>query len=330
MKRLTFVLPLKDRPYYTGIWLRHNIRPEYDYLVADGSIGNENEELFRELDLPNVTYARFPQDLSIGHYVEKMLQAVGRVRTKYVMTCDNDDFINFQGIIGCIEALEQDPEAVCAGGPIFGVQQVDASSPQPRYGMPLRLPDAAALDGKSGFDALVRLFRGYRYMWYSVFRTESYRRIWSDIRQLQITNVYLVEILQAELVFCLGKYIQVEANHYIRLENPVTSAAREQASQDERHTRKIFFDDEYRDQVIRMSGHVARQAGVGLNQLLSELANYYIAGNAPQHDSFGSRMSARLGRLHEVIPRKLNISFPIEFGIGLINGLGTVRSRLHV
>jgi len=63
---------------------------------------------------------------------------------------------------------------------------------------------------------------------------------------------------------------------------------------------------------------------------LSELANYYIAGNAPQHDSFGSRMSARLGRLHEVIPRKLNISFPIEFGIGLINGLGAVRSRLHV
>jgi glycosyltransferase domain-containing protein len=330
VKRLTFVLPLKDRPNYTSIWLAHNIRQEYDYLIADGSVGNENEELFREIELPNVTYVRFPQDLSIEHYVEKMFQAVGQVRTAYVMTCDNDDFINFPGVASCIDALEKDPDAVCSGGPIYGVNQVASAAPAPRYGMPVRIVDAAAFSGMSGFDALVQLFKSYKYMWYSVFRTKSYQRIWSDIRQLQISNVYLVEILQAELAFCHGQYVQVPANHYIRLENPVTSAARETASMDERHTRKIFFDNEYREQVIRMSAHVAKLADVALSQLLHEFANYFIAGNSKNMNSFGSRMSIRLARLHEIIPRRLGLSFPIEFGIGFVNGLGKVRSRLGI
>ncbi|MBN8473931.1 TIGR00180 family glycosyltransferase [Sulfuritalea sp.] len=330
MKRLTFVLPLKDRPYYSRIWLGHNIRQEHDYLIADGSIANENEELFREVKLPNVTYVRFPQDLSIEQYVEKMVQAVERVQTAYVMTCDNDDFINFQGIASCIDALEKNPHAVCAGGPIYGVSQVVSAASEPRYGMPVRIIDAAALSGMSGFDALVQLFKSYKYMWYSVFRTPSYQRIWSDIRQLQITNVYLVEILQAELVFCHGQYVQVPANHYIRLENPVTSAAREEASMDERHTRKIFFDSEYRDQVEKMSAHVAKLVDVALSQLLHEFTKYFIAGNVQKTDSFVSRMSVRLGRLHEIIPRRLGLSFPIEFGIGFVNGLGKVRSRLGI
>lgn len=330
MKRLTFVLPLKDRPYYTKIWLQHNIRAEYEYLVADGSAGDENEALFRELGLPNVTYKRFPQDASIGHFVEKMTQAFGQVQTEYAMTCDNDDFINFRGIQTCLDALERNPDAICAGGPIYGIQQVSASPLPPRYGMPLRLPEASALHGKTGFDALTQLFGSYQYLWYSVFRTEGYRRIWTDIRQLGISNVYLVEILQAELALCFGNYIHVPTNHYIRLENPVTSSARELAPREERHTRKIHFDDDYRNQVIRMSEHVARKAGVSLDQLLDEFTNYFIAGNAPPRDSFGSRMLGRLVRLHEIIPRRLHISFSIESAIGFINGWGTIRGRLGI
>lgn len=99
---------------------------------------------------------------------------------------------------------------------------------------------------------------------------------------------------------------------------------------DERHTRKIFFDSEYRDQVEKMSAHVAKLVDVALSQLLHEFTKYFIAGNVQKTDSFVSRMSVRLGRLHEIIPRRLGLSFPIEFGIGFVNGLGKVRSRLGI
>ena len=328
MKKLTFVLPLKDRPYYTRIWLGHNIRQEYDYLVADGSIGNENEELFREVQLANVTYVRFPQDLSIEHYVEKMFQAVGRVQTAYVMTCDNDDFINFHGIANCVDALEKDPDAVCAGGPIYGVSQVASAASAPRYGMPVRIIDAAALSGMSGFDALVQLFKSYKYMWYSVFRTPSYQKIWSDIRQLQITNVYLMEILHSELTFCHGRYLQVPANHYIRLLNPATSASMEASANDIAAPYKIFFDEEYRAQALRMSDHVAKLASTDPSRLLTEFQNYYIeyfiARSPHKRLSFGRRSWNRIIQMDEIVLRRLGIPVPIELGIRYLNCLSMI------
>lgn len=325
MNKLTFLLPLKDRPSYTRIWLKHNIRSEYDYFVADGSIGDENEALFSEMNLPNLTYVRFPQDLSIECYVEKMLQAVCQVKTKYVMTCDNDDFMNFQGVRSCINALEEDPEAVCAGGPIYGVMQNEITLSEPRYSLPARIIDAQALHNLSGYDALEQLFKNYRYMWYSIFRSEDYKKIWHDIRQLQISNVYLIELLQAELAFCHGKYIQIKTNHYIRLENPTTSFAREGAAKDIPHVHKIYFDDEYRCQVLRISEHVAKLVGVEPTHLLNERRNYYISGVAPEASSFCTKMWGRLIRIHQILPRKLHIFFPIEFGIAFINNLGKVR-----
>lgn len=328
MSKVTFLLPLKDRPEYTKIWLEHNIRPEYSYLVADGSLGDENEALFSDIKLLNLTYIRFPKDSTIDHYVEKMFQAVGRVKTKYVMTCDNDDFINFDGVIACINALEDDSDAICAGGLIYGMTQKESVASDLGYCLPIRLCNADHLDGRSGFDGLGRLFKNYTHMWYAIFRTEDYQQIWRDIKQLKISNVYLVEILQAQLVFCYGKYVQVKYNHYIRLKNPSTSCAREVASMNIPHVYKIYFDDDYRGQVLRMSEHVAKLVGVELASLLNELKNYYVAGVVTETPSFWTKTRARLIRIHEIIPRKLHIFFSIASVIAFVNTLGRVRRTL--
>lgn len=330
MNRCTFLLPLKDRSEYTKVWLANNIRPEFDYLVADGSLGDENEALFSDVAFANLTYVRFPKDLSIDCYLEKMRQAVGRVRTKYVMTCDNDDFINFDGVVACMKVLEGDSDAVCAGGLLYGVMQRESTSSNLNYCLPIKISDAAHLDGRSGFDGLVRLFENYRYMWYSIFRSEDYKKIWGDIRRLDIKNIYLVEILQAQLTFCYGKYIQVECNHYIRLQNPTTSCAIELALVNMPHAYKIYFDDDYRCQVVRMSEYVAKLVGVEPSQLLNEFKYYYIAGVASETSSICSEIWERLIRIHEIIPRKLHIFFPIASVIAFINTLGRMRRALKI
>jgi glycosyltransferase domain-containing protein len=318
MNKLTFLLPLKDRPHYTKIWLDHNLRPEYDYLVADGSIGTENEALFKDLRLPNLTYLRFQKDLSIECYVQKMLEAASRVKTKYVMTCDNDDFINFVGVNNCIAALEDARDAACAGGRMYGVMQSEFPVFGLRYSLPMRNTDPSALNGRAGFDGLKALFSNYIPLWYQVFRTEKYRAIWQDIKLLQISNVFLVEMLQAQLALCHGKNLQLKTNHYVRLMNPRTSAARESSISDGPHTSKIYFDDAYRQQVLKMSGHVAGLAGVELPLLLSELKNYYLSC-VPRKSSICSRMTNLATRIRSVFARKVAAVFSIAFGIRWIN-----------
>ncbi len=323
MNKLTFLLPLKDRPNYTKIWLSHNLQPEYDYFIADGSIGNENEALFRELEFPNLTYVRFPKDLTIDRYVEKMLHAVSRVKTKYVMTCDNDDFINFHGVAHCLKALENDPAAVCAGGPIYGVCKSENGILNPRYSFPAKIQEVASLNDRSGIDALMYLFKNYGYMWYSIFRTEDYKKIWNDIINLQVLDVFLIEILQAELTFCYGKYVHVKSNHYIRLLNATTSAAREGISNDIPHTHKIYFDDEYRRQVLKMSEYVAALVEVELVKLLNEFKFIYISNLLT-----ASRIRARLWQL---IVRSLIKSIPVlSFSIESVLALINISSRKAV
>jgi hypothetical protein len=90
MQSLTFLLTLKDRASYTTIWLKANINPNYSYIIADGSLGDENELLFADLELSNLIYIRYPKDESVAIYLGKIVDALKRVDTKYVMLCDND------------------------------------------------------------------------------------------------------------------------------------------------------------------------------------------------------------------------------------------------
>lgn len=94
------------------------------------------------------------------------------------------------------------------------------------------------------------------------------------------------------------------------------------------HVYKIYFDDDYRGQVLRMSEHVAKLVGVELASLLNELKNYYVAGVVTETPSFWTKTRARLIRIHEIIPRKLHIFFSIASVIAFVNTLGRVRRTL--
>ena len=326
---LTIVLPLWDRASYSLTWCKENLQPTINYIIADGSKTNANELIFGPLcDRGNISYIRYPHDLRIEDYVAKVADAVSRATTPFIMTCDNDDFINFRGVAKCLTELRQDAVAVCAGGAIYGVTQVDSTSVQPRYTLPVWISDGAALNGMSGFDGLVRMFKNYRYPWYSVFRTDAYQKIWRDMDLLRISNIYLVELLHAQLTLCHGKYIHVATNHYIRLGNPTSNCANDFALKMTPHTHQIYFDDDYRSQVLRMSAHVAKLLDIELPQLLDELKNYYILGGAHTKMSFLELQKSRLLRLHEIAARKLSFSFPIVSGIALINAYYGARGAL--
>jgi glycosyltransferase domain-containing protein len=277
MNQLTFLLPLKNRADYSITWLQHNINPDYDYFIADGSSDDSNENLFSNLNLPNLTYKRYPEDKTVGVFLSKVWDAMRQIDTPYLMMCDNDDFLNFYGIPGCLDALAAHPEAVCAGGPLVGVSHIRKSDSKILYSLPFKIvPSSAKLNGKAGFEALQQMFRDYSHMYYNVFRTVVCREIWQDINRLEIENVFLMELLQAELTFCHGKYIETGANHYIRLTNPTSSVAKSAGENDISHFQKIYFDEAYRTEALKISRHVAALLQVDINRFLDHFKFFYI------------------------------------------------------
>jgi hypothetical protein len=47
--KLTVIVPLKDRPEYTPLWIENNYNEDYEYIIADGSHSDKNEKIFQNL-----------------------------------------------------------------------------------------------------------------------------------------------------------------------------------------------------------------------------------------------------------------------------------------
>jgi len=317
--KLTIILPLWDREIYTPLWIKNNIFEDFNYIIADGSKTDNNQAIFNDLkENANIDYIRYTPDLNVRDYLEKMSDAASRVQTPFVMNCDNDDFINYNGVINCITALEDNEDASCAGGPIFGVKRKSNSRGNVNYTLPEKIKDLSDYSGMCGYEGLAHLYKDYKYTWYSIFRKKINCTIWSDILQNNLTDIFLVELLHSQLSFVYGKYVHVKHNHYIRLLNPESSCAQGSSAQIP-HTQKIFFDEVYRDQVIRMSEYISKSVGVEISDLLSELKYYYISSCSKRSPLCAERIYKTLSQLYSSIPRRLNIYFPIEFVILVAN-----------
>lgn len=269
----TVILPLYGKEQYTRSWLENNLDDYFDCIIADGSRDEKNSGIVGAFARQNIHYIRYPADASVERYVEKICDAVGRVRTKYVMICDNDDLLLHEGIKRCIDVLAARPELNCAGGPIYGA--CGRGGLANRFSFPFVSHDLAPLHGAKGIEAIRLIKNTPGYFWYSVFRTDCYRRIWEETRKIGVSDFFLVEVFNSDLAALAG-YCHIDEGHYLRLLNPVSSAARETSEKEGRHTHKIFFDDRYREDVLKMSRRLAELVGCPVESILDLQKNYYV------------------------------------------------------
>lgn len=330
MKNITFLLPLKDRAFYTKRWLQYNILPEYNYYIADGGLENENQNIFKDVYFSNVTYTRYPEDRTSHDFIKKMHHAASTIKTKYVMLVDNDDFINFKGVEDCINVLQKKNHVVCAGGIIYGVQQINNKSEKSSFSLPIKAADNSSIQNLSGLKAIRQLFKKYSYLWYSVFRADENKQIWEDIKTCNISNLFLVEILHAKLAICYGKYAHSNCNHYIRLYNPITSCAKELSSHNKKHYEKLFYDYNYTDEVFQMSSFVASKFNMALGELMAELLNYYNCQNKKSKWPNKSKIiSVLLGNFASIL-QKMGFRLSLQQCFSYINFICTIRAALRI
>lgn len=275
---ITIILPLWDREFYTPTWINENIFEDFKYIIADGSKTDENQDIFTALgNRDNIKYVRYPYDENVTDYVGKMLHAASQVETPYVMICDNDDFLNYQGIIECIRALEGRLDYGFANGPIRTIKGFPEKNNYEKklYSLLPVIFDTKDLNDKTGIDAIRHLFSQYKYVWYGVYRSDLYKNIWEKVADSKIENIFLIELFQAQLAFCFGKLCCVSKVHYIRLENPVSSSAKELNKVEYPHSYSIYFDDKYRSQVLKMGAIIASLLGVDKQEIYIEYIKYF-------------------------------------------------------
>jgi glycosyltransferase domain-containing protein len=218
-QRLTIVVPLRGRPLFTlrFLWHANAARLPYKFIIADGEVRpelsrllDESQNLFPNLD---IDYIRYPDDTDFGRYFAKMLDALRRVRTPYVMLADNDDFLAFTGLEQSIDFLEKNSDYVCCGGGIGGFAVYARKCPWlgglcgPLNRLTYRyMPYDRSLDLGSPA-AADRLTKGLRNSWsyYAVFRSPALVTIWREVAEMNLSDLQLHEKYCAMRTLTLGK-----------------------------------------------------------------------------------------------------------------------------
>ncbi len=213
MRELTIVLPLKDKSEYTEIWLNSNLSDKYNYIIADGSQDNSNEKIVNKFNLENLIYIKFSPDLKIRDFLHKLYISMSKVKTKYVMLADNDDFLVFKGIDKCLDRIKKDKTAITVQGKIGLVRKIN----QLRYKRISYDYVRNLYRSEKCFENFQLCTRIYAPLWYSIYKSNYQLNLFKQIFDSGITNPYLAEEFHTYITLAQGNILYEPSYYYVRL-----------------------------------------------------------------------------------------------------------------
>jgi glycosyltransferase domain-containing protein len=288
-QRLTIVLPLKGRPLFTLRFLWHADRASlpYRFLVADGQVRPELASILENSRqyFPNINieYIRNPDDTDFSRYFAKMVDALGRVATPYVMLADNDDFLVFTGMERSLDFLDGNPDYVCCGGGIGGFAVYSPTRNPLCAGLRGALnrlsyrymPYDRSIDLKST-SVTERLLLGMKNSWsyYAVFRTSALVTIWHEIAEMNLSDLQLTEKYCAMRALTLGK-ARSDAATIAYLRQYWTSMRSAFAKDWVHHLLRSRFSSDFSNVVGRISDTAAFADGADVNEVRDKIQDEF-------------------------------------------------------
>lgn len=230
---LTILLTLWDRVPCTFRWMSYanKMNLPFKVLIADGgSDESAGEVLADHANFPDVhyEYIRYPFDATPTHYYAKVLNALNRVDTPFVVLADNDDFFMVDALLRSLDFLKSHQDFSSCRGIIAGVRiKPDASFGELSnvYGSEVSFvrqvyQDKSNLE-ETAVERVRNYFSNYRANWYDVFRTEQTRNSFRVLRDLDTRDLILSQHVPMLLGVIAGK-VQIEPYVYLfrQLEGP--------------------------------------------------------------------------------------------------------------
>jgi glycosyltransferase domain-containing protein len=187
MKKIcTVIIPLKDNHHRTTNLLRYSIFDDFEYIFADGSLGDENQKMFDSINKSNIRYFRFSYDSSIENFYKKMFESAQLVETKYVVNVDQGDFLLRDGVLRACNLMQVNNELSSAAGPSFFARFVLGYMTRPYLAN-----QTIDISDKTLQEALQVIKNNYTYIWYVVHRTEVFSEIWADILKYKFPHPFM-------------------------------------------------------------------------------------------------------------------------------------------
>ena len=212
----TVLVPLWNRSEYTEHWIEANYNKTYNFFFADGSKDNLNQLILSNYKSKNISYKKYDYDENYDCYINKIVDSLSRIKTPFVMICDNDDYLNFSGIDDSLEIMQEDKEVDFVVGNMLFAENIDNH---------LKLLDQRyqyknlSNSFKNKF-ILFNMINPYKYVWYSVFKTEVVRQIWENIKNSKNFNFFTMEIFHTQIALSIANCQYINKCTYIKRVNP--------------------------------------------------------------------------------------------------------------
>jgi len=330
--RLTVLLPLRGRPLFTlrFLWHANACRLPYHFLIADGKVEPSLAEMLQNSDrlFPNlhIEYVKYPDDIEFRDYYAKMHDALGRVRTPYVVFADNDDFLVASGIEQSLSFLEERNDYVCCGGGIggFSVYGQQGKLPRRLVGPFNKLAFRYEVEDRSldlGSDSVAeRLLAGRQYSWgyYAVYRTETLRTTWREVLEIDFSDLMLLEWFSGLRTLTLGK-ARSDASVIGYMRQYWTSMRSSFSDDWVNHLLRSRFSSDFATMMDRLSGAVSETDGCDraefdetLRRTFDEWFRKFLLHNYGPSGALRSLVRARAPALLTWLKQRRRYSVPRE------------------
>ena len=237
MNKLTILLSLKDRSEETEKWYKNNYHKNFNYIIADGSMGNENQKIFSKISHQNLIYLRINKDMAYHDYYKKVYDASLMIKTPFVMQVDNDDVINFLGVNECLNKINQDKSISFISGHIAGFNYKNRKY----YLSDFKENNCNHILNNNNFNQIENYLKNYRIIWYSIYRTELFQKAWDDCVQFSCKHVINTEFMHGLSSLINGKFYFYNNTTYIRNTNQSNSIYRKTSLEEIEKSKNELF-----------------------------------------------------------------------------------------
>lgn len=211
-KLLTILVPTYERQSLEKIlvFLSNNIDLSIiDICVADGSseLKKHNAQLCEKL---NISYVNYPSDYPAQFRISN---EINKITTPYTLIHADDDLVNPNGLLSCLNFLEKNPTYVSAHGKYIGFEY---KNNEIFYSRPYSYIDfkKITLDEDLIYDRLYYSFKRFLPLFYAVHRTNAIKNAINITNKAMHgfdKNCFFDELLTQGLLAIQGKikYLKV-------------------------------------------------------------------------------------------------------------------------
>ena len=281
---LTIILTLRGRHLHTLRWMWHANRVGFPYhvIIADGEVHPTIARLLSDpATFPNLSYEYHRYcDQSFSDFYKKCVDAVGKVKSKYVMMSDNDDFLITAGIQRSIEYLNNEPDYVCAGGkiPIFSIVprlELTGKIIGPMIGTKFGYSQLShnisfPLISKRVMDEINQ----YQVIYYHVYRTQALQVIFEEIEEHDFSDLTVHEFYISLRAVTLGK-VSADPSVICYLRQAGTSNYHTYGTDWVHDMLRSKLPQDFRAMATSIANEVARIDGNNSNEFRESILNAY-------------------------------------------------------